>query len=331
MIGIIIGILASFFIALYFYKKSASKKDVEKVKIEVEKTREKIQSFIDGFAENTPENEPLKGKIKKADSLYHEKRYKEAYNLYDETNKKALSEGKEKIFALSLMGKGISIGILGDYQQAIRTLNNTKDYKDFLDNSAKAKLYFNLGYCNQMLKNNDIAIEYYGKSVNVFPDVANVYNNRGNVYTEIGEYKQAIKDYDKAIELNPEFTEAYSNRGNAYINIGEYKRAIQDYDKAIELDPEYAGAYSNRGNAYRIIGNYERSIPDLTKAIELEPKYAGAYFNKALTCDKAKKNKEAIKSYKKFLDLTSKNDKKQIAHAKERIKELQKEMDKNNQ
>jgi len=53
----------------------------------------------------------------------------------------------------------------------------------------------------------------------------------------------AIKIYDKAIELNPNFAEAYYNRGNAYSDLKQYERAIEDYNKAIELNPEDKGTY----------------------------------------------------------------------------------------
>ena len=42
----------------------------------------------------------------------------------------------------------------------------------------------------------------------------------------------------KAIELDPDFAEVYNNRGTAYSDRSEYKRAIEDYNKAIDLKPE---------------------------------------------------------------------------------------------
>ena len=46
---------------------------------------------------------------------------------------------------------------------------------------------------------------------------AEAYYNRGIAYGDKGEYDKAIEDYSKAIELNPEYAEAYNNRGNAYV------------------------------------------------------------------------------------------------------------------
>ena len=42
------------------------------------------------------------------------------------------------------------------------------------------------------------------------------YNNRGLAYAEQGDYQQAISDYNLAIQINPQYAKAYGNRGNAY-------------------------------------------------------------------------------------------------------------------
>ena len=62
-----------------------------------------------------------------------------------------------------------------------------------------------------------------------------------------GRYEEAIKEYNQAIELNPNFAEAYNNRGNAKHELRRYEEAIKDYDQAIELNPNFAEAHNNRG------------------------------------------------------------------------------------
>ena len=64
--------------------------------------------------------------------------------------------------------------------------------------------------------------------------------------------ERAIEDYDKTIELHPT-ARRYRNRGNSYSNLGQYRRAIEDYDKAIELDPDYAEARTHRQRALRAL------------------------------------------------------------------------------
>ena len=126
----------------------------------------------------------------------------------------------------------------------------------------------------------DKAIEHYTETINLNPEFAIAYVNRGNVYANKGAFDTAIQDYTKAIDLNPEFAETYYNRGNAYFEKGEFDTAIQEYNKVIDLNPELAEAYVNRGNAYSNKGAFDTAIQDYTKAIDLNPEFAETYYNR---------------------------------------------------
>ena len=58
----------------------------------------------------------------------------------------------------------------------------------------------------------------------------------------MGLYNSAIDDFTRAIELDPNDAKAYNNRGIAYRYLGEYQQAIDDSTKAIELDSNDAEA-----------------------------------------------------------------------------------------
>jgi tetratricopeptide (TPR) repeat protein len=77
----------------------------------------------------------------------------------------------------------------------------------------------------------------------------------------------------KAIELEPDFAEAYLNRGGLYFAKRLSGQAIADFTEAIELKPDFAVAYCNRGVAFGGKGLYEQAIADSTKAIE--PRFRG--------------------------------------------------------
>jgi tetratricopeptide (TPR) repeat protein len=136
--------------------------------------------------------------------------------------------------------------------------------------------------------------------------IADIYSNRGNVYSDLGQLTQAISDYTKAIELNPKLAEAYSNRGTAYDKLGEYTQAISDYNKAIELNPKLAEAYYNRGTAYDKLGQHTQAISDCTKAIELNPKLAQAYSNRGAAYADLGQHTQAISDYTKAIELNPK-------------------------
>jgi hypothetical protein len=84
-----------------------------------------------------------------------------------------------------------------------------------------------------------------------------------------GDYQGAIADLDQAIELNPENAFAYNNRGNTYYALQKYPQAIAEYDKAISLKPDYAEAYFNRGLTHTLMGNKVQAAQDRLKAKQL--------------------------------------------------------------
>jgi tetratricopeptide (TPR) repeat protein len=51
----------------------------------------------------------------------------------------------------------------------------------------------------------------------------------------MGQYERAIQDYNKALEINPQFASAYKNRGLAYQALGKTAEADGDFKKYEEL------------------------------------------------------------------------------------------------
>jgi tetratricopeptide (TPR) repeat protein len=147
------------------------------------------------------------------------------------------------------------------------------------------------------------AIKDYNKAIELNPEDADAYINRGNAYSGLTQYERALEDYNTVIELNPDYVDAYNNRGNAYAEKGNFERAIEDFDKAIELNPVYVSTYNNRGIAYAEKGERERAIEDFDKAIELNPVYALAYFNRGLVYGRSNYYEKEQEDYKKALEL----------------------------
>ena len=117
--------------------------------------------------------------------------------------------------------------------------------------------------------------------------LANQKLEEGNRLAYQGKFGEAVKFYSKAIELNPNNAFAYSQRGNIYtltllhrsvsffvagINLSNaelQRAAINDLNKAIELKPDYGEAYNNRGLAYYMIKDYDKALADFEHALKL--------------------------------------------------------------
>ena len=75
----------------------------------------------------------------------------------------------------------------------------------------------------------------------------------------LGKNEDPIIDYSKAIEINPQYANAYVNRGkyfysstqgNVLNDLGRTEDSILDYSKAIDINPHFSVAFYNRGQYY---------------------------------------------------------------------------------
>jgi tetratricopeptide (TPR) repeat protein len=111
---------------------------------------------------------------------------------------------------------------------------------------------------------------------------ADFYLKRGEDFSGARQYDRAIADYTTAIQLKPDYAEAYNDRGFTYYLKGDAERAIADYTRAIELRPNYPKAYNSRGVAYMAHGyGAAKSVPDFDRAIALKPDFRYGYINRA--------------------------------------------------
>ena len=79
------------------------------------------------------------------------------------------------------------------------------------------------------------------------------------------------------IELAPQRAGAYNNRGLAYAAKQDQDRAIIDFTEAVRLDPKYAHAYANRGTAYAAKNADEQAMVDHIEALRLGLTVADTY------------------------------------------------------
>jgi len=111
--------------------------------------------------------------------------------------------------------------------------------------------------------NFDQAIYEYTKAIDINPNLAKAYNNRGVAYAQEGSLSRAISDFTMAIADNVNDAEAYNNRGHAYAEVGNNDQAISDYTKAIDINAIYVKAYNNRQVLYYKMGLYDKAWVDV--------------------------------------------------------------------
>ena len=133
----------------------------------------------------------------------------------------------------------------------------------------QANEWFEMGKKHDFNFEHDKAIEAYTRAIELNPNDAKAYKNRGAAYGRKRQYDRAIGDYNKAIAIDPNYAYTYIYRGVAYGRKGQYDREIEDYNKAIAINPNDAYAYNRRGFAYKNKGQYDRAISDFQKACDM--------------------------------------------------------------
>ena len=182
--------------------------------------------------------------------------------------------------------KGLTFQVRADSAETV--LEREKWYKEAIEhytaaidlNPENARAYTNRGLAYAKQRNATAALADYSKAIALGLEDARVYNNRGGAYRKIGDFAAAFADYNTAIALAPEDAWFYCNRGVAYRDIGDFAAAFADFNTAIALAPEDAWFYNNRGDAYRETGDFGAALADYSKAIALAPEDAGAYCNR---------------------------------------------------
>lgn len=142
---------------------------------------------------------------------------------------------------------------------------------------------------------------------------ASHYCNRGIAHIFLKEYTRAMQDFDRSLELDPNFAFSYHNKGLTYLWMGDIQNGYTCITQACTLKPEFIGfnwsyewckmcmeapndtsaerleklpalepesyiAYTSRGVALLLRGNADAAIKELEQAITLEPDSEDAYF-----------------------------------------------------
>ena len=200
-----------------------------------------------------------------------------------------------------------------------------------VDTVGKEK-YSNLGIEEYEKGNYDKAIEYFTMAIELTPNNAIAYHNRGLAYLKTGSkytpegkasLEKAISDYSKAVELKPDYVEAYYHRGVARIEFIHFydkpfsqaenemfNEGLNDFNKALELDGTFYLSYSGMGNAYDRYGEFDEAVKWYNKALDNENKIlqkrgkealAGIYYSRGRAYQRVE-DPQAIQDYEKSLE-----------------------------
>jgi tetratricopeptide (TPR) repeat protein len=134
--------------------------------------------------------------------------------------------------------------------------------------------------------------------------LARLHNSRGNALFGTGAYDDAAAEYSRSMVLWPNLAEAYNNRCYAYAHTDHPQRGLADCDAAVRRLPNNPATLDSRGFARFKAGDYPGALSDLTIVLERDPNFLDALRHRGMVLDRMGRTADALVDYRAALGLT---------------------------
>ncbi|NPA12796.1 MAG: tetratricopeptide repeat protein [Aquificae bacterium] len=203
---------------------------------------------------------------------------------------------------------------LKEYDMAIDVLKRiyqlTQDYRVYL---AMAEVEEERGNLQK-------AIQYALKAKELKPDDYLPYFYLAIYYDNLDQWEKAEKYLKEALKIRPNFPDALNYLGYSYINRGiDIDKGIELVKKALKLSPNNPAYIDSLGWGYFKKGDYQRAYKLLKQAHEKMPEDPVITEHLAEVLEALGKKEEALKLYKKALEIIQKTGKEGEKGLKDRI------------
>ncbi len=199
--------------------------------------------------------------------------------------------------------KGFMYNAQKNYETAKLSLTKSLQFKKDYINT-----YLELGFSASKLKQNDEAIGYFNKAIEIDPKSHIPYNGIGEVYKDnLQDRLEAINWYNKSLAINPNERKANYGIGYCLNSLQKCNEAIPFLKRSIQYENTYTVAYVELGYSYYKTNNYDLALINFNKAIELNPKNENARYYAGLVYIAQKNITRAQQMVDELKALSSKN------------------------
>jgi PAS domain S-box-containing protein len=120
------------------------------------------------------------------------------------------------------------------------------------------------------------AIGFFDRAIEIDPDLAVAWYDRGICLRHLGRDEEALKNVDRAVELAPDDEEFSVTRADLLKRIGILQQrpdvleaAVRSYNRVVEINPDQADAWNGLGICMRELGRDEQSRQFFERAQDL--------------------------------------------------------------
>lgn len=226
-----------------------------------------------------------------------------------------------------------------DYEKAaeafISVLETDKNNPNILNN---------IGLCYSKLAKDDLAIEYFMRTLSINPKSVQTYINLSDVYYRNKNIIDAINLLENAVTLMPkeialkhylsrfysddcrydlamtqlfeildidsDNLDAYWDLGSIQFELGDYDSAIDNYENVLEKITDNAVLYYQTAIAYEAVDNIDKAISNHLKAISVNENFHPSYKKLGILFMARGDNESAIEYFQDYLNFDLPEDEK---------------------
>jgi tetratricopeptide (TPR) repeat protein len=238
----------------------------------------------------------------------------DALNQHDTARVLTLVENELKIdpaYAPHYFLKGRIFFARGKFDQALEQFETALQKKPGL---YEAQYYRGLTYLE--LNKLDQAEKDFSEGLKKGKEFEALFHNgMGLLLIKRGDFSKADVEFRKASQVGPDRAEFHANLGDANYYAKIYPLAISEYNQVIQMDTTFLDVYFRLSRAYVAQGQYNDALDQLRTVLTRDSLYAYAwkeagklYTMAGLSATdrptKEQRFKEAIGSYRRFLELS---------------------------
>jgi tetratricopeptide (TPR) repeat protein len=160
------------------------------------------------------------------------------------------------------------------------------------------------------------------RALGLLPGLATALLLKGTAILELHDPRQALACFDRGLEADPGDPRLWHAKGAALALQDQHDRALVCFDEALRLHRGHLASRSGRAWSLLHTGRPADALAEFEQALSREAKDSLARFGKACAEDLLGRADLAARSYRKFLDRAEPALAPQIAHARERLRSL---------
>lgn len=168
--------------------------------------------------------------------------------------------------------------LMGEAEEAIRGENWAEAANRLHDaitvkplEPTNALLYNNLGMVYTYMREDSLAVDSFGRALEIAPNMVLPLIGRGRLYLAMGRDKEAFADFSRVIELDSINTDARYYHGMLSLYGGILAMAEEDFAVLKDVAPRSVDTAVALSTMYSMTGRESEAVPYLKKLIETSP------------------------------------------------------------